>query len=131
MAGYTALQLNEVEDQAPNIGLPSEYQLRMARVPLNCENCGVSYQRLAPDFRMPYGHNHKVQEEIFVLINGSARMKLDDDVIEMKPWTAVRVAPETMRALKAGPEGAELVAIGAPNTGPGDGKENVRGWWSD
>jgi mannose-6-phosphate isomerase-like protein (cupin superfamily) len=130
MAGYTALQINEVEDQAPNIGLPAEMQLRMARVPLNCEKCGISYLRLAPGFRMPYGHTHKVQEEVFILVSGSARMKLDDDVIDVKPWTAVRVAPETMRSLEAGPEGAELVAIGAPNTGPGDGN-NVLGWWSD
>jgi hypothetical protein len=130
MAGYTALQLNEVEDQAPNIGLPGEMQLRMARVPLNCENCGISYQRLGPRFRVPIGHNHKVQEEIFILVSGSARMKLDDDVIEMKPWTAARVAPETMRGLEGGPEGAELIAIGAPSTGPGDGN-NVLGWWSD
>jgi quercetin dioxygenase-like cupin family protein len=130
MAGYTALQLNEVEDQAPNIGLPDDMQLRMARVPLDCEKCGISYQRLGPGFRVPIGHNHKVQEEIFILISGSARMKLDDDVIEMKPWTAVRIAPETMRGLEGGPEGAELIAIGAPNTGPGDGN-NVLGWWSD
>jgi hypothetical protein len=130
MAGYTALQLNEVEDQAPNIGLPSEMQLRMARVPLNCEKCGISYQRLGPGLRAPIGHNHKVQEEIFILITGSARMKLDDDVIELKPWTAVRVAPETMRGLESGPEGAELIAVGAPNTGPGDGSY-VPGWWSD
>jgi hypothetical protein len=51
-------------------------------------------------------------------------------VIELKPWTAVRVAPDTMRALEGGPDGAELIAIGAPNTGPGDGNI-VQGWWSD
>ena len=130
MAGYTALQLNEVEDQAPNLGLPSDFQLRMARVPLECENVGLSYQRLAPGWRQPIGHNHKRQEEVFVLVNGSARMKLDDDVIELKPWTAVRVAPATMRSLEGGPEGAELIAIGAPNTGPGDGNI-VNGWWTD
>jgi hypothetical protein len=130
MAGYTALQLNEVEDQAPNIGLPPELQLRMGRVPLNCQNCGLSYMRVAPGWRTPVGHNHRQQEEIYVLVSGSARMKLDDDVIEMKPWTAVRVAPETMRALEGGPGGAELLAVGAPNTGPGDGTL-VPDWWSD
>jgi hypothetical protein len=130
MAGYTALQLNEVEDQAPNIGLPPELQLRMGRVPLNCQNCGLSYMRVAPGWRTPVGHNHRQQEEIYVLVSGSARMKLDDDVIEMKPWTAVRVAPETMRALEGGPGGAELLAVGAPNTGPGDGTL-VPDWWCD
>ncbi len=130
MAGYTALQLNEVEDQAPNLGLPSDFELRMARVPLNCEKVGLSYQRLAPGWRQPIGHNHKQQEEVFVLVNGSARMRLDDDVIELRPWTAVRVAPDTMRALEGGPDGAELIAIGAPNTGPGDGNI-VPDWWTD
>jgi mannose-6-phosphate isomerase-like protein (cupin superfamily) len=130
MAGYTALQLNEVEDQSPNLGLPPEFELRMARVPLNCEKCGISYQRFAPGWRQPVGHNHKQQEEVFILASGSARMKLDDDVIELKPWTAVRVAPKTMRSIEGGPEGAEIIAIGAPNTGPGDGN-NVPGWWSD
>jgi len=130
MAGYTALQLDEVEDQGPNIGLPSDFQLRMARVPLGCEKSGISYMKLGPGRRTPIGHNHKQQEEIFVLITGSGRMKLDDDIVELKPWTAVRIAPETMRAFESGPEGAELIAIGAPNTGPGDGNI-VDDWWSD
>jgi mannose-6-phosphate isomerase-like protein (cupin superfamily) len=130
MAGYTALQLNEVEDQAPNIGLSEDVEVRMARVPLECANSGISYLRVGPGVRMPDGHNHRRQEEIYVLVSGSARLKLDDDVVEMRPWTAVRIAPETMRALEGGPEGGELIAIGAPNTGPGDGTV-VPGWWSD
>ena len=75
----------------------------MARVPLECENSGVSYLKLGPGFRSTYGHTHNVQEEIFVLVAGSGRMKLDDDIVELTPWTAVRVAPTTMRALEAGP----------------------------
>jgi hypothetical protein len=130
MAGYTALQLDEVQDQAPNLGFPNQVELRMARVPLNCEHCGLSYQRLGPGLRIPVGHNHKRQEEIYVLVTGSARMKLGDDLVEMEPWTAVRVAPETMRGLEAGPDGAELLVVGAPNTGPGDGNV-VPGWWRD
>ena len=130
MSDYTALQLDEVDDQAPNLGLPSDFELRMARVPLNCEKCGLSLQRLAPRWRQPMGHNHNQQEEIVVLVHGSARLKLGDDLIEMRPWTAVRIAPETMRSLEGGPEGAELIVVGAPNTGPGDAKI-VPGWWND
>jgi mannose-6-phosphate isomerase-like protein (cupin superfamily) len=130
MAGYTALQLDEVEDQAPNVGLSSEVQLRMARVPLECEKSGITYMKAAPGWRSPVGHSHKQQEEIYVLIHGSARMKLGDDLVDMRPWTAIRVAPETMRALESGPDGAELIAIGAPNTGPGDGNI-VEDWWAD
>jgi mannose-6-phosphate isomerase-like protein (cupin superfamily) len=130
MAGYTKVNLKEVQDQGPNVGLPPEVELRMARVPLECENSGVSYLKVGPGWRMPYGHAHKRQEEIYILINGSARVKLDDDILELTPWTAVRIAPTTVRAMEGGPEGAELIAIGAPNTGPGDGI-NTPGWWSD
>jgi mannose-6-phosphate isomerase-like protein (cupin superfamily) len=131
MANYTALNLKEVENQGPNFGVDEkDLQLRMARVPLNCQNSGVSYLRFGPGWRTPYGHTHKQQEEIYVLVSGSARMKLDDDIVEVEPWTAVRIAPETMRAVEAGPDGAEMIAIGAPSTGPGDG-DVVPGWWSD
>ena len=129
MAGYTVVNLKEVEDQAPNFGLAPDYELRMARVPLELEHSGVSYLRLAPGFRLPFGHKHKRQEEIYVVLSGSLRVKLEDDVVELKPLEAVRVAKETMRGFEAGPEGAELLAIGAPNTGPGDA-DTVPGWWS-
>ena len=129
MAGYTVVNLKEVEDQAPRFGVSPDLEARMARVPLELEHSGVSYQRLAPGFRVPFGHNHKRQEEIYVVLSGSVRVKLDDDVVELKPLDAVRVAKETMRGFEAGPEGVELLAIGAPNTGPGDA-ETVPGWWS-
>ena len=130
MAGYTKLNLKEdVEDQAPKFWMP-ELEFRMARVPLELENSGVTYMRITPNFRMPFGHTHNVQEEVYVLISGSARLKLDDDVVELKPFDAVRIHNETMRNLEGGPEGAELIAIGAPNTGPGDGPM-TQDWWKD
>ncbi|SRR5712691_3520900 len=131
MAGYTVQNLKEVENQGPNFGLdPNDLELRMARVPLDCANSGVSYVKVGPGWRMPFGHTHKQQEEIYILINGSARVKLNDDVVELTPWAAVRIAPDTMRNVEGGPEGAELIAIGAPNTGPGDG-DVTPGWWAD
>ena len=129
MADYTVVNLKEVEDQAPNFGLSPQLEARMARVALGLENSGVSYQRLAPKFRVPFGHKHKNQEEIYVLVGGSARIKLEDEVVDLKPFDAVRVPKDTMRGFEAGPEGAEFIAIGAPNTGPGDA-EVVQGWWS-
>ncbi len=131
MADYTKINLkNEVEDQAPKFGLAPHIEARMARVPLELEKCGISYQRLAPNFRLPFGHRHKQQEEIYVLVSGSARIKLDDEVIDLRQWDAVRVPKDTMRSLEAGAEGAELIAVGAPNTGPGDA-DMEEGWWSD
>jgi uncharacterized cupin superfamily protein len=129
MADYTVVNLKEVEDQAPKFGLSPQLEARMARVALGLENSGVSYQRLAPNFRVPFGHKHKNQEEIYVLVSGSARIKLEDEVVDLKPFDAVRVPKDTMRGFEAGPEGAEFIAIGAPNTGPGDA-DTVQGWWS-
>ena len=130
MAGYTIRNLKDVEDQAPNFGLSPNLEARMARVPLELEEFGITYQRLAPNFRLPFGHTHKVQEEVYVVVSGSARVKLDDQVVELKEWDAVRVPKETMRSFEAGPDGAELIAVGAPNTGPGDANV-AQAWWSD
>jgi uncharacterized cupin superfamily protein len=131
MAGYTKVNLkNDVEDQGPNFGYEGKIEARMARVPLELEHSGVSYLRLAPGFRIPWGHTHKTQEEIYVLVGGSLRAKLDDEIVELRPFDAVRVHKNTMRGFEAGPDGAEMIAIGAPHTGPGDA-QTVDGWWDD
>jgi mannose-6-phosphate isomerase-like protein (cupin superfamily) len=130
MANYTKLNLREVEDQAPKFDLSPELEFRSARVPLELENAGLSYLRVAPNYRMPFGHRHNVQEEVYIVLDGSARLKLDDEIIELRPWDAVRVAKETVRNFEGGPEGATVIAFGAPNTGPGDGPP-IPGWWSD
>jgi mannose-6-phosphate isomerase-like protein (cupin superfamily) len=130
MAEYKVVRVQDVPDQGPNLGLAPDLELRFLRNDLGCENCGVSYIRLAPNARQPYGHKHKRQEEIYLLVSGSAQIKVGDDVVDLEPWTAVRCPPETMRAFRAGPEGAELVAVGAPNTGPGDGITEPD-WWQD
>jgi quercetin dioxygenase-like cupin family protein len=129
VAGYTVQNLREVENQGVRFGLDeNDIQMRMGKDPLECEHCGVSYIRLGPGWRTPFGHTHNQQEEIYILVNGSARMKLEDEVIEMQPFTAVRVSRETMRAYEGGPDGAELIVIGAPRTGPGDA-DTTPGWW--
>ncbi|MDX6412154.1 MAG: hypothetical protein QOE91_1670 [Gaiellaceae bacterium] len=130
MSNYTHLNLKDVEDQAPNFGLADNIEFRMARVALGLENSGFSYLRLAPSFRMPFGHKHKNQEELYVLVSGQARMKIEDEVKDLKPWDAVRVHKDTMRSMEAGEGGAEFLVVGAPSTGPGDG-DVVQGWWSD
>jgi mannose-6-phosphate isomerase-like protein (cupin superfamily) len=129
MAGYTVQNLKEIEDQAPKFGMEG-IEFRMGRVPLELENFGLSYQKLAPNFRLPFGHTHKQQEEAYILVSGSARMKIGDEVVDLQPWDAVRVRNDAMRAVEAGPDGAEILAIGAPNTGPGDA-DMQQGWWSD
>ena len=131
MSDYTHINLkDDVDDQAPNFGLAGDIEARMARVPLGMENAGLSYLRLAPGFRIPWGHTHKQQEEVYVLVSGSARIKVDDEIRELRKWDAVRLHRDTIRSFEAGDEGAEFIAIGAPNTGPGDA-ELIQGWWSD
>jgi mannose-6-phosphate isomerase-like protein (cupin superfamily) len=130
MGNYTHLNLKEIEDQAPKFDMSPDMEFRSARVPLELENSGMSYLRVAPNFRVPFGHHHNEQEEVYVLLSGTAKLKLDDDVIDLKPLDAVRIHRETMRNIEGGPDGAELIAFGAPNTGPGDGPM-TQGWWMD
>ena len=130
MAGYTTLNLKDVEDQAPNFGLSPDLEARMARVPLELEQFGLSYQRIAPNFRLPFAHKHKNQEEAYVVVSGSMRAKVGDEIVELGQWDVLRVDKDTVRGFEAGPEGAEVIAVGAPNTGPGDA-ETMNDWWTD
>ena len=131
MAGYTKVNLREdVEDQAPKFGFSPNLESRFARKPLKLEKQGISYYRVAPGFRLPFGHRHEEQEEVYVIVSGSARMKLDDEVVELKTWDALRVPGPTMRSFEAGPQGAEILAVGAPNTDNKDA-EMAPDWWGD
>ena len=83
MADYTKLNLKQdVEDMAVRFGMAPNIEARYARKPLGLENSGVSYFRLEPDFRLPFGHTHAEQEEVYVVISGSARVKAGDDIVE-------------------------------------------------
>ena len=104
MAGYTKVNLkDEVEDQAPNFGLEGKLEMRMARVPLELEQQGVSYQRIAPNFRLPFGHQHKTQEEVYIVLSGSLRAKVEDEIVELGPFDALRVHKDTMRSFDSLP----------------------------
>ncbi len=130
MAPYTVVNLKDVEDQAPRFGLGEGLQSRFARVPLGLEVAGLSYFRYAPGYRISFAHHHEDQEEIYIVLGGSARAKVEDDVVALRPWDAVRVAPHATRQLEAGPQGAEIIAFGAPSNGNRDAVM-VPGWWTD
>ncbi len=131
MSKHTKVNLkNDIEDHAPKFGLSPGMEFRAARGVLGCEHAGFSYQRIAPGFRQPFGHSHKEQEEIYVLVSGGARVKLDDEIVELEPWDAVRIAPGVMRCVEAGPDGAELLLYGAPKTA-GQDAELAPGWWAE
>lgn len=132
MATHTKVNLKEVEDSAPKFGYAPNVEARFASGDLGLEKSGVSYQRLVPNFRMPFGHKHDEQEELYVILGGNGRMKLDDEIVDVERWDAIRIPSETMRGIEAGPDGVEFLAFGAPNTGPpSEDTEPVPGWWTD
>lgn len=130
MSGYTKVNLrNDVDDMAPG-RMPPGIEAHFAKQALDCEKSGVTYFKLEPDFHPPFGHRHEEQEEIYVVIAGGARIKVEDDEVELGPLDAIRLAPDATRALRAGPEGCELIAFGAPKP-PGQDTEMLPGWWTD
>ena len=128
MANYTVKNLKQVDNAAERFGLAENLEARFARKPLELENLGISYQRLEPNFRIPFGHKHGKQEELYVILSGTARVKVDDDVVELKQWDAIRVPAEVTRNFEAGPNGVEYLAIGAPLD---DDTDMVQEWWAD
>ena len=130
MAGYSITNLHDVDDSAVGFGLSPDLEARFASGDLELTRLGLSYQRLAPGFRMPFGQHHAEQEEVYVVVSGSGRVRLDDEVREVSQWDAIRVDKETMRNFEAGQDGLAILAIGAPATGPGDANVH-QGWWSE
>ena len=128
MSAYTIVNLKEIEDSAGEYapGLESHF----ARKHLDSEHLGVSYFRYGPRFRSPMGHSHREQEEVYVVVSGSGRIKLDDEIVGLRQWDVVRVAPTTIRALEGGPDGLEVIAIGADRPEGGDGVR-AQDWWID
>jgi mannose-6-phosphate isomerase-like protein (cupin superfamily) len=127
--GYTKRNLRDVENQAPKFGMPDELDARFARTQLESETLGLSILRLEPGFRMPFGHKHTAQEEVYVVVRGSGRVKVGDEIVELGEWDAIRFDTDTMRNMEAGPEGIEYLAFGAGDD-PQDA-EMTPGWWSD
>jgi mannose-6-phosphate isomerase-like protein (cupin superfamily) len=129
MSGYTKTNLRRVEDQAPKFGMPSELHARFARTPIEGETLGLSLFSLEPNFRIPFGHKHASQEEVYVVVSGSGRVKVGDEIVELAQWDAIRFDKDTMRAVEAGPDGIEYVAFGAGED-PSE-VEMDQGWWTD
>jgi len=123
----------DLEDIGANFDGAPGLEFRAATKALELEKSGLTYQRVPPGYRFPYGHTHKTQEEVYVVLRGSGRMKVDDEVVKLEEFDAVRVPPGAWRGYEAGQEGLEILVVGAPNLGeaPREDVEGLRDWWAD
>jgi mannose-6-phosphate isomerase-like protein (cupin superfamily) len=125
---FTRRKLTDVQDSAPRFGFEEVQEARFATADLDAEQTGVSHHRVKPGRRQGFAHRHENAEEVYVVLAGSGRMRLEDEVLEVGRLDAIRVAPEVTRMFEAGPEGLELLAFGPRHEGDG---EIFPGWWAD
>jgi mannose-6-phosphate isomerase-like protein (cupin superfamily) len=125
---HTRIKLTDVKDSAAEFGMSETHEARFATGDLEAEETGVSHHRLKPGKRQPFGHRHDEAEEVYVVLSGNGRIRLDDEIIQVQPLDAVRIAPQVTRAVEAGRGGIEYIAFGPRHEGDG---ELIRGWWTD
>jgi quercetin dioxygenase-like cupin family protein len=123
---FSTVNLLEVDDsvgdRAPGI------EGRFGRKHLDSRDLGISHWHYAANLRSPMAHSHREQEEAYVVVAGSGRVLLDDEVHELRVWDVVRVAPEVVRAFEAGPDGLDIIAVGGPKPEGGDGVMGTAAW---
>lgn len=127
-APFTLRKLTDVDDSAAKFGVGELGTARFATKDLAAQQTGVSHHHLNPGSRQAFGHRHEHAEEVYVVLSGGGRVKLDDEIVDIGPLDAIRVAPTVIRAFEAGAEGLELVAFGPHHRGDG---EILQGWWSE
>lgn len=125
---YTIKQLTEVEDQAAGFGIGDRQEARFAKGALDAEDTGVSHHRVKAGRRQAFAHRHDKAEEVYVVLSGSGRVKLDDDIAELAPLDAVRVSAGVTRQFEAGDEDLVFLAVGPHHEGDG---EIIPDWWTD
>jgi mannose-6-phosphate isomerase-like protein (cupin superfamily) len=126
---YSIKNLRQVEDSAPKHGFSEVGEARFPGSDLSAENTGLAYHVLRPNKRQAFAHKHDEAEEIYVVLSGSGKIKLDDDVVELDTMDAVRIAPSTVRALEAGDDGLELLAFGPRHEADGEIMP-IDGFWN-
>jgi mannose-6-phosphate isomerase-like protein (cupin superfamily) len=125
---YVRKNLRQVEDLAAKHGFGEMQEARFAREELEAEDTGLAYHVVRPGKRLVPDHRHNKAEEIYVVLSGEGRAKLDDEVIELGAMDAIRIAPPVVRGFEAGPLGLELLVFGPHRAGDA---EPVRDHWDD
>jgi mannose-6-phosphate isomerase-like protein (cupin superfamily) len=125
---FTLKKLTEVEDSASKFGFEAVQEARFAKNDLETADTGVSLHRVKAGTRQAFAHKHEGAEEVYVVLGGSGRVKLDDEIVAIEALDAIRVAPQVVRAFEAGPDGIEVLAFGPRHDGDG---EVIHDWWTD
>jgi uncharacterized cupin superfamily protein len=125
---YAKKNLREVKDSAAEHGLSERQEARFPRMELGAEQTGMNFLKVKPGQREAFAHRHRTAEEVYVVLGGSGRVKLDDDLVDLAPLDAVRVSPGTTRTFEGGPDGLEVLIVGPHVEGDG---EMVRDFWAD
>jgi quercetin dioxygenase-like cupin family protein len=124
---YAKLNLHEIKDSAAEHGLAETQESRFATRELGAEQTGMNLLFVKPGQREAFAHRHSAAEEIYVVIDGTGQVKLDDEIIELSPLDAVRVSPGTVRQFQAGPDGLRVLVFGARHERDG---EIVQDFWT-
>ncbi len=123
---YTIKNLHDVEDSAPKFGFSETQEARFPREDLGAETIGLAYHVVRPGKRQAFAHRHHDAEEVYVVLSGAGRLKLDDDVVEIRTMDAIRVAPQVARSFEAESDGLALLAFGPRHEGDG---EIIQDFW--
>ena len=126
MPDYAIVNLLDQEDTVQ--GRVPGMEGRFSRKHLGSRDLGVSHWRFAPNTRNPVSHSHREQEEAYVVAAGSGRVRLDDEIRDIRQWDVVRIGPPVVRAFEAGPDGLDLIAVGGPKPEGGDGVISESPW---
>jgi mannose-6-phosphate isomerase-like protein (cupin superfamily) len=125
---YTIKNLRESEDLAVKAGFSDSQEARFPRNDLEAEATGLGLITIKPGKRQPFAHRQKSAEEIYVVLSGKGKLRLDDDILDVGPMDAIRISPEHTRMLEAGPDGLELLAFGPHQD---DDAEIIPGFWEE
>jgi uncharacterized cupin superfamily protein len=126
--GFAHINLDDVADLAAQYGMGELGEARYLREDVGAEGIGMTLYRMNPGRRGGFGHRHERAEEMYVVLSGSGRVKIDDEILDLRPLDVVRVAPASVREFEAGPEGMHLLAFG---THVKDDGEMLQEWWVD
>jgi mannose-6-phosphate isomerase-like protein (cupin superfamily) len=123
---FAKKNLRDVEDVAAKYGLSASQEARFPREDLGAEQTGFNVLRIKPQQREAFAHRHRSAEEIYLVMEGSGRVKLDAELMELEVDDAVRVSPGVARCFEAGSDGLTVLIFGPRVESDG---ETVEDFW--